>query len=74
MILISYICDKRNSETEEEEAETDGEEPPVLEKLVRPVVDHPSDEGLHVAKLGVDAQHQQHHEEDGGPQHRAGQG
>ena len=62
------------SETEESKAEGDGELPPVLQKLVRPVVHDAGHQRLHVAELAVDPQHEQHHEEDGRPDDGAGQG
>ena len=62
------------SEAEEAKAERDGELPPVLEKLVRPVVHDPRHQSLHVAELAVNPQHQEHHEEDGRPDDRPGQG
>ena len=70
---MTHVCDERNSEAEYEEAETDGEEPPVLEEGVGPVVHHPGHQGLHVAELTVDAEHKEHHEEDCGPENRAWQ-
>ena len=65
------MCAEGQSKTKEAEAEGDGELPPVLQQLVRPVVHDPGDQGLHVAELAVDAQHEQHDEEDGGPEDRA---
>ena len=70
---MTHVCDERNSEAEYEEAETDGEEPPVLEEGVGPVVHHPGHQGLHVAELTVDAEHEEHHEEDCSPENRAWQ-
>ena len=67
------MCAEGQSKTKEAEAEGDGELPPVLQQLVRPVVHDAGDQGLHVAELAVDAEHEQHHEEDGGPQYRARQ-
>ena len=46
----------------------------MFEELVGPVVHNPSDEGLHVTELTVDAEDQQHREEDGGPEDGAGEG
>ena len=68
------MCAEGQSKTKEAEAEGDGELPPVLQQLVRPVVHDAGDQGLHVAELAVDAEHEQHDEEDGGPDHGAGQG
>ena len=70
----AHMCAEGQSKTKEAEAEGDGELPPVLQQLVRPVVHDAGDQGLHVAELAVDAEHEQHDEEDGGPDHRAGQG
>ena len=68
------MCTEGKSEAEESKAECDGELPPVLEQLVRPVVHDPRYQSLHVAELAVDPQHEEHHKEDGRPDHRAGQG
>ena len=70
---MTHVSDERNPKTEDEEAETDGEESAVLEEGVWPVVHHTGHQGLHVAELAVNAEHEQHHEEDGGPEHGAGQ-
>ena len=45
----------------------------MLEQQVWPVVDDSGDESFDVAELGVDAQDEEHDEEDGGPNDRAGQ-
>ena len=45
----------------------------MLEEGVGPVVHHPGHQRLHVAELTVDTKHEQHHEEDGGPDNRAGE-
>ena len=73
MCKLTYVCDERYSEAEYGEAETDCEEPPVLEEGVGPVVHHASHQRLHVAELAVDAEHEQHHEEDCGPENGAGE-
>ena len=46
----------------------------MFQQLVGPVVHDASDQGLHVTELAVHPQHQQHHEEDSGPDHGAGEG
>ena len=68
------MCAEGKSEAEESKAECDGELPPVLQQLVGPVVHDAGDQRLHVAELAVDPQHEEHHKEDGRPDHRARQG
>ena len=68
------MCAEGKSEAEESKAECDGELPPVLQQLVGPVVHDAGHQRLHVAELAVDPQHEEHHKEDGRPDHRAGQG
>ena len=46
-----YMSAEGDAEAEEEGAEADGELPPVLEKLVWPVVHDARDQGLHVTEL-----------------------
>ena len=70
---MTHVSDERNPKTEDEEAETDGEESAVLEEGVWPVVHHTGHQGLHVAELTVDAEHEEHHEEDCSPENRAWQ-
>ena len=74
MTSRTHIGDERDAQTEENGAECDGEQSPVFEELVRPVVHNAGDESLDITELAVDAEHQQHHEEDGGPEDRAGEG
>ena len=69
----AHVGHEGHPQTHEDGAEDDGEEPPVFEELVWPVVHNPSDESLHVAELTVDAEHKEHHEEDCGPENRAWQ-
>ena len=45
----------------------------MLEQLLGPVVHNAGDERLHVAELAVDAEDEEHHKEDGGPEDGAGQ-
>ena len=73
-IFGTDVGDQRHPQTCEDGAEDDGEESPVFEELLRPVVHNPRDERLHVTELTVDTEDQQHHEEDGGPEDGAGQG
>ena len=73
-IFGTDVGDQRHPQTGEDGAEDDGEESPVFEELLRPVVHNPRDERLHVTELTVDTEDQQHHEEDGGPEDGAGQG
>ena len=54
---MTHVSDERNPKTEDEEAETDGEESAVLEEGVWPVVHHTGHQGLHVAELAVHSQY-----------------
>ena len=55
-ILGTDVGDQRHPQTGEDGAEDDGEESPVFEELLRPVVHNPRDERLHVTELAVHAQ------------------
>ena len=67
-MAVTDVSDEGQPETEEDGAEYDGEQSPVFQQLVGPVVHYPCDQGLNVAELAVDSEHQQHYEEDGGPE------
>ena len=67
MTSRTHIGDERDAQTEENGAECDGEQSPVFEELVRPVVHNAGDESLDVTELAVDTDHHEHEEEDDGP-------
>lgn len=52
----TYLCAHGQSQGKHEDRDADGEDPPVLQKGLRPVVHNPGDQGLHVAELGVNTQ------------------
>jgi len=68
------LCDHRQPEQAHEHSHPQGELLPVRSQELRPVVHQACHEGLHTGELGVQAQVQQHYEEQEGPERRRSNG
>ena len=70
---MSYLGDHGDSEDEHEYDHEGGEHEPARPQVLGPVVDKADDEGLEDAELRVEAEREQHHEEEDRPEGRGAQ-